>query len=369
MIKEYQKNKKKKVGIPRGLIYYHYPKLFQTFFEKLDAEVIISKESTKTMLLKALKFSSDEECFSGKVFLGHIIDLMDRVDYLFLPKFHGMHKYKVNCPKFIGLPDVIKAIFDDLPEIISPYHSRTKKHHRKLHLLIEVFKVGWIFTKNPFKILFALREGIKAHKKHENNIRWSKTKLQEWELEVDKIKNFEKVKIALLGHAYVLEDPILSFEVKERLQKMGVNIITSEEMPMDLIEDQMRKLHSTLYFQEERSIVGTALYFLDNEKIDGILQLIPFPCGPTAVSSEIILRHAKRNDNIPLIQLMIDDNTGEAGFVTRIEAFVMTMKRKKLLQYRKDYHKSNYGKKIAETETHEYKTIESTKIKEEGLYR
>ena len=148
MKKECQKKKKKTVGIPRGLIYYHYPKLFQEFFEKLGANVIISKPSTKTMLLNALKFSSDEECFSGKIFLGHVIDLIGKVDYIFLPKYHGMHKYKVCCPKFIGLPDVIRAIFDNLPKIISPYHSRTKKRHRKLHFLIEAFKVGWIFTKN-----------------------------------------------------------------------------------------------------------------------------------------------------------------------------------------------------------------------------
>jgi predicted nucleotide-binding protein (sugar kinase/HSP70/actin superfamily) len=365
MKKEYQKKVQKTIGIPRGLIYYHYPKLFQVYFEKLGANIILSKRSTKSMLLNALKFSSDEECFSGKIFLGHVIDLIGKVDFIFLPKYHGMHKYKVSCPKFIGLPDVIRAIFDDLPKIISPYHSRTKKRHRKLHFLIEAFRVGFVFTKNPLKILRAIRSGIKAHKKHEDEIRWSNIQLQKWEDNKDPSNNLETVKIVLLGHSYVLEDPILSFDVKERLQSMGVEVITSEEVPNNLIENQLEKLHSVLYFEEECRIVGSALYFLDSETVDGILQLIPFPCGPTAVSSEIIMRHAKRNDNIPLIQLMIDDNTGEAGFVTRLEAFVMTMKRKKLLQYR-ERKQSMVDIKETISKTHEISIDENSIIKEEG---
>ncbi|NHJ49625.1 MAG: hypothetical protein FK733_17680 [Asgard group archaeon] len=343
MEKEYQKKKQKIVGIPRGLIFYHYPDLFQTFFEKLGAKVVISNESSKAMLLEALKISSDEECFSGKVFFGHILELIGKVDYLFLPKYHGSHKYKVNCPKFIGLPDVIRAVFSDLPKIIDPYHSRTKKRHRKLHLLSIIYKTGLIFTKNPFKILRAIKLALKAHNEHLKKKHYTEDELQHWENNVQNGNNLEKVKVALLGHGYVLEDSILSFDTKTRLEKLGVEVITSEEMPKSIIDNQMEKLHSVLYFHEECQIVGTALYFLETETVDGILQLIPFPCGPTAVSSEIIMRHAKRNENMPLIQLMVDDNTGEAGFLTRLEAFVMTMKRKKLLQYRKDLELNKLG--------------------------
>ncbi|NHK30582.1 MAG: hypothetical protein FK730_04480 [Asgard group archaeon] len=189
--------------------------------------------------------------------------------------------------------------------------------------------------------------------------------MQKWEDNKDPSNNLETVKIALLGHSYVLEDPILSFDVKERLQSMGVEVITSEEVPNNLIESQLEKLHSVLYFEEECRIVGSALYFLDSETVDGILQLIPFPCGPTAVSSEIIMRHAKRNDNIPLIQLMIDDNTGEAGFVTRLEAFVMTMKRKKLLQYR-ERKQSKVDIEETISKAHEISIDETSIIREEG---
>jgi len=326
----------KTVGIPRGLIYYHYPALIKTFFESLGAKVQLSKTSTRKLLHDGLKISSDEECFSCKLFYGHVINLKDKVDFLFLPQFHSNHKFLVKCPKFVGIPDVIKAIFPDLPEIIGGYHSRPKRRHRTLHLFWLFMKAGWKITKRPGKILWAIMQARKKHRQFKHKAVWSETKLHQWEVQPPLERGPEQVKVALLGHSYVLNDPVLSFSLVKRLKEMNVAVITSEEMPEEIINKQMQKLHSTLYFEEERKIVGTALYFLESGTIDGLLQLIPFPCGPSAISSEIILRHAKKRPEFPVIQLVVDDNTGEAGFLTRLEAFVMTMKRKKFLKYRKE---------------------------------
>ncbi len=334
--REKQNSKKKKiVGIPRGLIFYHYPELFKTFFEQLGAKVVLSKPSTQKLLRNGLKVSSDEECFSCKVFYGHIIDLKNQVDFLFLPQFHGNHKFLVKCPKFIGLPDVIRAIFTDLPEIIGGYHSRTKKHHHIPHLFWLFFKAGWKITKNPFKILMAIAKARKKHQQFKQKQIWSREKLEAWENKAFSGDGPEKVKVALLGHSYVINDPVLSFNTLKKLREMDVEVVSSEQIPEEIINEQMKKLHSTLYFEEERKIVGTALYFLESGTIDGLLQLIPFPCGPSAISSEIVLHHAKKRPEFPVIQLVVDDNTGEAGFLTRLEAFVMTMKRKKFLKFKK----------------------------------
>ena len=46
--------------------------------------------------------------------------------------------------------------------------------------------------------------------------------------------------------------------------------------------------------------------------------------------------HAK-NKNLPMIHLTIDEHTGEAGFVTRLEAFIDMLIRKK----RKNLEKNN----------------------------
>ncbi|MEA2071756.1 MAG: acyl-CoA dehydratase activase-related protein [Asgard group archaeon] len=356
--KENIQNEKIKIGIPRGLIYYHYPKLIDTFFKVLGAEIIYSQKTTKKLLLEALLYASDEECFSAKVFMGHVNDLRKKeLDYIFLPKFHGKHKSDINCPKFIGLPYVLKAIFDDLPPQLGYYHSRTKANHRIMHLMKIFLKTGWKVTKNPFRIIKAIYKAFLAHKEYEEQIRLTKNELKMWERDnirkcikcdhyirsnrkrcpkcnfINKIYKktdaVDVIKVALLGHSYVLEDPILSFQIQNRLKELGVECITSEELPKNIIDQQLEKLYSRLYFKEERRIVGTALYFLETKSVDGIIQLIPFPCGPSAVSSEIIMHYGKRYEDTPLLQLMVDDNTGEAGFQTRLEAFVTMLRRKK----------------------------------------
>jgi predicted nucleotide-binding protein (sugar kinase/HSP70/actin superfamily) len=75
-------------------------------------------------------------------------------------------------------------------------------------------------------------------------------------------------------------------------------------------------------------MTGTAGHYLKDNKIDGIIVLNAFGCGPDSLMVERIIRKAKQF-NKPIINLTIDEQTGEAGFVTRIEAFVDMLFRKK----------------------------------------
>ena len=67
-------------------------------------------------------------------------------------------------------------------------------------------------------------------------------------------------------------------------------------------------------------------------KIDGIIALSAFGCGPDSLMVDEIAYHAKHM-KMPMLHLTIDEHTGEAGFVTRLEAFVdMLTRRKRKLQ-------------------------------------
>ena len=56
-----------------------------------------------------------------------------------------------------------------------------------------------------------------------------------------------------------------------------------------------------------------------------------FGCGPDSLMIERITRRSKQF-NKPLLNLTIDEHTGEAGFITRLEAFVDMLYRKKRMQ-------------------------------------
>ena len=49
---------------------------------------------------------------------GHVMDLKDRADYLFLPRLVSVDGRATFCPKFLGLPEMVRFAGEELPEII-----------------------------------------------------------------------------------------------------------------------------------------------------------------------------------------------------------------------------------------------------------
>lgn len=104
-----------KVGIPRGLFYYYFFPLWCDFFHNLGAEVVLSQPTNKKILNRGVSLAVDEACLPVKLFYGHVVDLADKVDYLFLPRLVSTAQKEYICPKFMGLPDMIKAADIKLP--------------------------------------------------------------------------------------------------------------------------------------------------------------------------------------------------------------------------------------------------------------
>ena len=75
-------------------------------------------------------------------------------------------------------------------------------------------------------------------------------------------------------------------------------------------------------------MTGAAGHYLKSDSIDGLITITAFGCGPDSLMIEDIKRKS-RNFNKPLLNLTIDEHTGEAGFVTRLEAFCDMLYRKK----------------------------------------
>lgn len=320
---------KKRVGIPRALLYYKFGAMWKTFFEELGAEVIVSPETTKTIKDLAVRYAPDEDCYSTKLYFGHAIYLKDKVDYFFIPRFGSDHEVNVGCPKFIGLAQVLDSLFPDFPEIIMPYYSQAKANHGKRRLLRIIFEIGFKFTYNPFKILKAGFRAFEAQREYEEQLHISEQQLEKWinsQIFLNEKPNLEKrdkpLKLALISHPYVLNDSLSNLDIRENLSQKGVDIITSQQMPRSTIEDQMKKLDFNLYFNYEREILGTIMYFLENNTIDGILQLAVFSCGPDSIVLELASRYSRRQPETPLLQLVIDELSSEVGFSTRIEAFL-----------------------------------------------
>ncbi len=126
-----------KTGIPRALFYYRYYPLWNTFFSELGAEIIVSGPTTRDVIVTGVKHCVDEACLPVKVFHGHVKDIKDRVDSLFIPRFISVSKNEFICPKFGGIPDMIRNTFKTLPPLISPEINLLKSKRGAVRAAIE----------------------------------------------------------------------------------------------------------------------------------------------------------------------------------------------------------------------------------------
>lgn len=178
------------------------------------------------------------------------------------------------------------------------------------------------------------RELNKAKKKAIEEIR--KTKIE---------KNREILYVDLTGEIFLVLDYFSNQNIERELGKMGVQTrrtLTISSFLKDAIIPKCFKKGETHLERSfrlakpylKRDIGGDALecisdvMFANKQGKDGIIHISPFTCMPEIISQNIF--PSMREDcEIPILALIMDEQTGKAGYLTRLEAFVDLMRRKK----------------------------------------
>lgn len=315
------------IGIPRALLYYNYYPAWQKFFNELGEEVVLSDKTNKKILDSGIKVAVDETCLPVKLFYGHVNNLKDKhVDYLFIPRIVSVEKKRYLCPKFLGLPNMVQNLMDGLPPLIDFKIDLSKKNK---HFFLNIYKLGRKLGHNPYKIYAAYRKAMKSLNNYQKVLLQGYTPMDflgggnnlQKRLSRPESKESE-LKIALLGHSYNLNDPYISMDIYSKLRKMGVQILTTEMLPQSAYLNGIKDLRKDIFWTFGKEIMGSACYLLKNDIIDGVILVVSFGCGPDSLVGEMVERKYKRHKKIPLLFLTLDEHSGEAGVLTRLEAFI-----------------------------------------------
>ncbi|HHT49988.1 MAG TPA: CoA protein activase [Eubacteriaceae bacterium] len=182
-------------------------------------------------------------------------------------------------------------------------------------------------------------EKVKGEKELMNLIKNTYNEMTKVQINKDHIP----LKIGLIGEIYTLIEPYINFHVEEKLANLGVEVHRSlyigdwlsEHLvyrPMGLTKEVKIRKAAKPYL--DRCIgghawetIGYAAHYCQSG-YDGIIQLLPFGCMPEIVA-ESILPTIQRDYNIPLMTLVLDELTGDTGYLTRLEAFVDMIERKR----------------------------------------
>ncbi|ODM25800.1 hypothetical protein A7W90_05925 [Clostridium sp. Bc-iso-3] len=327
-----------KVGIPRALFYYQYYPLWKTFFEELNTEVVLSDYTTSKTLDEGTKSCVAEACLPVKIFYGHVMNIKDRVDYLFIPRFTSISKKEYVCPKFGGLPDMIRNTIKDLPPLIDTEINLRKSGKNAMKAIMEI---GGFLTKEQRKIKNAYKKALESYREFDEKIKQGvlPSDILDRKLNVIRKSSEPELNIAVIGHGYNLYDNYINMDMIDKLRKKGTKIITIDMVEEEVIRKNVSVLPKRIFWNFGSRAIGGSMHFLEREDIDGIIYLMSFGCGVDSFICDLIERRIRRTKDIPFIILTLDEHSGQAGMDTRLDAFIDMIR----WRYRNDNNISAHG--------------------------
>ena len=321
------------MGIPRALFYYTYYPLWKTFIEKLGGCVVPSRQTNKHILESGICETVSDACIPIKLYHGHVLDLKDRVDFMLVPRLVSPGGSVTYCPKFLGLPDMVRYSGMKLPPLVDcRLNLRGLPGGLGRYLRATAAAIGF---NNPFTqqkaLYFALQKqrlyqrlllgGVHPRSIFEALEEGRSLEGLEWEAaSAEKTAANGALTVALLGYPYTIFDSFISSDIYQKLLGMGVSVITTEQIPSRLMRRMSRVLPQNCFWHYSNRVCWAGLHLLSRKVVDGIIHVTAFGCGPDAMVDKILELEAKRA-RVPYLTLTIDEHTGSGGVQTRIEAF------------------------------------------------
>lgn len=303
------------IGIPRALLFHSYWPLYQRSFTELGVELRISPPTDRSILEAGTQEASGDTCLPVKLHLGHCRWLSDKVDMLFVPRMVSVRKRTYLCPKIIGLPDITRAVAG-LPPVLAP----TLNLRKPLETLVSFLANAHQLDRPPWRVLRALERAVTTS---------PTARSPRPTEEVNTIAKSQGLRVGVVGHRYLIHDEFVSMRLLQRLEGMGATPLTIDDLAPQCVENAQSSLPKPLFWSASREMLGSGLHFLRSGQVDGVIVLVAFACGTDAFTNELLERQARDRYQAPLLILSVDEHTGEAGFVTRLEAFIDLLQRRR----------------------------------------
>ncbi len=344
----------------------------KVIFEELAVEVIPPPKCSKRTLEIGTRYAPELICMPFKINLGNYIESIEKgADTIFMLGGCGPCRFGLyNTVQ----KDILYDLGYDIEMICLEPFSTFAEIQGFLEKLNKISKVN-----NHLKIVSAFHKGIRALfaadeassfankirtyevNKGEVNILYAKFEedirnvigyketirlIKQFRKKLEEIKvdtNKDTLKIGIVGDIYTISEPFANLYIEKKLTAMGIEVHNSMS-PSEYIKEQMdfipfihsqkkevfkagkNYLNTPIGGYARQTIGNTILY--SEKNFDGVIHLLPFTCIPEIVSQSI-LPTIQKEKNIPVLTLVLDEMTGEGGYLTRLEAFVDVLSRRK----------------------------------------
>jgi len=344
----------------------------EAILKRFGQKVIIPPKTSKKTLTIGSRYSPEFACLPLKVTLGNLMEALEKgADTILMLAASGPCRFGY----YASLQNLILKNLDYEYEFITLDYNMPN-NLRKLKRLAQGknwFQIGEAFRFGFLKLLTLEKIEILSHRIRPYEIKkgsatrayeeasriikkaFSFKKLRQAKREatsllrkVSQDRTRHPLKVGVVGEVYTVLEPYANLEIETKLGEMGCEVhrpvwATKYMISMLPIFNRWgprRKYRKAAkpYLKQEAggecivSIGGTVLYA--KRGFDGIVHIAPFTCLPEIVAQGILSK-VKKDLGIPILTLILDEHTAQAGFITRLEAFVDLLERRQARQRRK----------------------------------
>lgn len=281
---------------------------YKNMFNRLNIKCIYPPKITKRTFELGNDRMDEFLCFPAKVTMGNFREALNQ-GYKTLIMWDSYGPCRLKCYWSLQKHVLAKLGYDD-------------------------FEMVPISPRNIIKQIYYLSEGkTNLYKIADSIIKtWKELK------KIEKEQTKKEINIGVIGEIYTINCPEVNMDLFKKLENLGVgykNYVTNVAFIKDVF---MRALHfnkknrfreeAAMYMPHKEELGGhgfqSIIHLLEaiDGGLDGVIHISPFPCSPESVVSPILDIIVEKYNNFPLIHLIFDEHTGEAGIETRLEAFV-----------------------------------------------
>ncbi|MFH0941879.1 MAG: CoA protein activase [Chloroflexota bacterium] len=342
----------------------HIP--FRALFERLDIDYVIPPANTQRTLTLATKHSPEGLCIPFKLTLGNLIEALEMgADKLLVPAGYGIcrlgYYFKtqtqilqdmgyhfemipvgVSERKFLGILEIVRRLSNHAAwaKILSAFRFGIAKMNaldnveRKVHQIRPVERHRG--TANRIYV-----RAVEAIDRAPDNASL-KVATRDYLAELEQVdrNGLKPLIVGITGEFYVVLEPFSNLDTENELGKLGVWVRRSTFIsewtkfslflnPLGIKEKKRIQRAASPYLN--RDIGGDGWESVGEKvlhagKYDGIVHLAPFTCMPEIIAQNIMPR---TQEQIPVLTILCDEQMARPGVLTRLEAFVDLLERKR----------------------------------------
>jgi predicted nucleotide-binding protein (sugar kinase/HSP70/actin superfamily) len=315
------------VGVPQALSTYSHGPLWQTFLSNLGCQIRLSRPTNDRTRELSGALVGAEYCFPAKLAHGHVAELAgeDGVEFIFMPHIVSEpvpegYSNAFFCPVICALPAMGRAAL------------RVAGRPGAEKILAPPVDFRWDVKRQVKELTQSLGKplgvsGRSIRKAWEGALTAQSSFVAACEREGEALtaafEAGEKPCIVFLGRAYNLFDGNANLELPLKVAEKGFDVFPTDFVPIHEVE--LGPELKNIYWTYGQRLLKALEWVRDKENIFPIW-LTNFKCGPDS----FLLTYAEKIlGEKPFLILELDEHGGDAGYLTRVEAFLDVIQNRK----------------------------------------